>query len=156
MFLELMPPACLIILALQRLPTTWPELFYWLMSFYSPVEFYLSSLDSSSISCTCCLVTFSELWRLPFSPSRVCSSSRSMKVTWNTQSHLSFVVEVCFMTGPVGFYWRSNSHSSLKEKLEDYLNSQIRPLNISLSRVIKNQDSEPSPLDHSTPALGNS
>uniref|UniRef100_H9GLA8 BRI3 binding protein n=1 Tax=Anolis carolinensis TaxID=28377 RepID=H9GLA8_ANOCA len=52
---------------------------------------------------------------------------------------LCFVVAVYFMTGPVGFYWRRNSHSTLEEKI-DHLDSQIRLLNIRLSRVIENLD----------------
>ncbi|XP_061458844.1 BRI3-binding protein [Rhineura floridana] len=52
---------------------------------------------------------------------------------------LCFVVAVYFMTGPVGFYWRRNSHSTLEEKI-DHLDSQIRLLNIRLSRVIENMD----------------
>uniref|UniRef100_A0A6J0T7G8 BRI3-binding protein n=1 Tax=Pogona vitticeps TaxID=103695 RepID=A0A6J0T7G8_9SAUR len=52
---------------------------------------------------------------------------------------LCFVVAVYFMTGPVGFYWRRSSHSTLEEKI-DHLDSQIRLLNIRLSRVIENMD----------------
>ncbi|XP_015666112.1 BRI3-binding protein [Protobothrops mucrosquamatus] len=52
---------------------------------------------------------------------------------------LCFVVAVYFMTGPVSFYWRRNSHSTLEEKI-DHLDSQIRLLNIRLSRVIENLD----------------
>ncbi|XP_068268996.1 BRI3-binding protein [Nyctibius grandis] len=52
---------------------------------------------------------------------------------------LCFVVAVYFMTGPVGFYWRRNRNSSLEEKM-DHLDSQIRLLNIRLSRVIENLD----------------
>ncbi|KFQ43722.1 BRI3-binding protein, partial [Nestor notabilis] len=52
---------------------------------------------------------------------------------------LCFVVAVYFMTGPVGFYWRRNSNSSLEEKM-DHLDSQIRLLNIRLSRLIENLD----------------
>uniref|UniRef100_A0A8D2LAU4 BRI3 binding protein n=2 Tax=Varanus komodoensis TaxID=61221 RepID=A0A8D2LAU4_VARKO len=52
---------------------------------------------------------------------------------------LCFVVAVYFMTGPVGFYWRRNSRSTLEEKI-DHLESQIRLLNIRLSRVIENMD----------------
>ncbi|XP_042298069.1 BRI3-binding protein [Sceloporus undulatus] len=52
---------------------------------------------------------------------------------------LCFVVAVYFMTGPVGFYWRRNSHSTLEEKI-DHLDSQIRLLNIRLSRVIESMD----------------
>ncbi|XP_053135617.1 BRI3-binding protein [Hemicordylus capensis] len=52
---------------------------------------------------------------------------------------LCLVVAVYFMTGPVGFYWRRNSHSTLEEKI-DHLDSQIRLLNIRLSRVIENMD----------------
>ncbi|NXI49551.1 BRI3B protein, partial [Chloroceryle aenea] len=39
----------------------------------------------------------------------------------------------------LGFYWRRNSNSSLEEKM-DHLDSQIRLLNIRLSRVIENLD----------------
>ncbi|XP_013925268.1 PREDICTED: BRI3-binding protein [Thamnophis sirtalis] len=52
---------------------------------------------------------------------------------------LCFVVAVYFMTGPVSFYWRKNSHNTLEEKI-DHLDSQIRLLNIRLSRVIENLD----------------
>ncbi|XP_007443094.1 BRI3-binding protein, partial [Python bivittatus] len=52
---------------------------------------------------------------------------------------LCFVVAVYFMTGPVSFYWRRNSHNTLEEKI-DHLDSQIRLLNIRLSRVIENLD----------------
>ncbi|NWH69512.1 BRI3B protein, partial [Piaya cayana] len=52
---------------------------------------------------------------------------------------LCFVVAVYFMTGPVGFYWRRNTNSSLEEKM-DHLDSQIRLLNIRLARVIENLD----------------
>ncbi|XP_033924273.1 BRI3-binding protein [Melopsittacus undulatus] len=52
---------------------------------------------------------------------------------------LCFVVAVYFMTGPVGFYWRRNSNSSLEEKM-DHLDSQIRLLNIRLSRLLENLD----------------
>ncbi|NXH21728.1 BRI3B protein, partial [Bucco capensis] len=52
---------------------------------------------------------------------------------------LCFVVAVYFMTGPAGFYWRRNNSSSLEEKM-DHLDSQIRLLNIRLSRVIENLD----------------
>lgn len=83
------PPTWLIISAQPQLPTIRPVLFCWLVPFYLPIGFYLSSLDSSSISCTCCLVAFSGLRGLPFSLSRACTSSRSMKVTQNTQSCLS-------------------------------------------------------------------
>uniref|UniRef100_A0A4X2JM54 BRI3 binding protein n=2 Tax=Vombatus ursinus TaxID=29139 RepID=A0A4X2JM54_VOMUR len=65
---------------------------------------------------------------------------------------LCLVVAVYFMTGPVGFYWRSGgtgggggasslslgSHS-LEEKI-DHLDSQIRLLNIRLSRVLEGID----------------
>ncbi|KAI1233161.1 hypothetical protein IHE44_0006366 [Lamprotornis superbus] len=59
---------------------------------------------------------------------------------------LCFVVAVYFMTGPVGFYWRRNSNSSLEEKM-DHLDSQIRLLNIRLSRVIENLDRGKHPRD---------
>ncbi|XP_030073759.1 BRI3-binding protein [Microcaecilia unicolor] len=51
---------------------------------------------------------------------------------------LCCVVAVYFMTGPVGFYWRRNS-SGLEEKI-DHLDSQIRLLNIRLTRVIESLD----------------
>uniref|UniRef100_A0A7N4PH71 BRI3 binding protein n=1 Tax=Sarcophilus harrisii TaxID=9305 RepID=A0A7N4PH71_SARHA len=65
---------------------------------------------------------------------------------------LCLVVAIYFMTGPVGFYWRSGgttggggssnlslgSHS-LEEKI-DHLDSQIRLLNIRLSRVLEGID----------------
>lgn len=83
------PPTWLIISAQQQLPTTPPVLFCWSVPFYLPIGFYLSSSDSSSISCTCCLVAFSGSRGLPFSLSPACTSSRSMKVTRNTRSCLS-------------------------------------------------------------------
>uniref|UniRef100_A0A8C3T808 BRI3 binding protein n=1 Tax=Chelydra serpentina TaxID=8475 RepID=A0A8C3T808_CHESE len=52
---------------------------------------------------------------------------------------LCFVVAVYFMTGPVGFYWRRNSSSSLEEKI-DHIDSQIRLLNIRLTRIMENMD----------------
>lgn len=49
---------------------------------------------------------------------------------------LCFVMAVYFMTGPVGAYWRrGGSPSTLEEKI-DHLDTQIRLLNIRLSRVI--------------------
>uniref|UniRef100_K7GJT6 BRI3 binding protein n=1 Tax=Pelodiscus sinensis TaxID=13735 RepID=K7GJT6_PELSI len=49
---------------------------------------------------------------------------------------LCFVVAVYFMTGPVGFYWGRNS---LEEKI-DHIDSQVRLLNIRLTRIIENMD----------------
>ena len=49
---------------------------------------------------------------------------------------LCFIMAVYFMTGPVGAYWRRGSGAgSLEEKI-DHLDTQIRLLNIRLSRVI--------------------
>ncbi|XP_066510090.1 BRI3-binding protein-like [Hoplias malabaricus] len=48
---------------------------------------------------------------------------------------LCLVMAVYFMTGPVGAYWRKSGPSSLEEKI-DHLDTQIRLLNIRLSRVI--------------------
>lgn len=49
---------------------------------------------------------------------------------------LCFIMVVYFMTGPVGAYWRRGGGSgSLEEKI-DHLDTQIRLLNIRLSRVI--------------------
>ncbi|KAG9334007.1 hypothetical protein JZ751_009239 [Albula glossodonta] len=48
---------------------------------------------------------------------------------------LCFIMAVYFMTGPVGTYWRKGGGSSLEDKI-DHLDSQIRLLNIRLSRVI--------------------
>ncbi|KAJ8005639.1 hypothetical protein DPEC_G00120020 [Dallia pectoralis] len=49
---------------------------------------------------------------------------------------LCFVMAVYFMTGPVGAYWRKGgSSASLEEKI-DHLDTQVRLLNIRLSRVI--------------------
>ncbi|XP_064128123.1 BRI3-binding protein [Loxodonta africana] len=53
---------------------------------------------------------------------------------------LCFVVAVYFMTGPMGFYWRSSpSNPSVEEKLE-HLESQVRLLNIRLNRVLESLD----------------
>ncbi|XP_029778317.1 BRI3-binding protein [Suricata suricatta] len=53
---------------------------------------------------------------------------------------LCFVVAVYFMTGPMGFYWRSGpSGPSLEEKLE-HLESQVRLLNIRLNKVLESLD----------------
>ncbi|XP_028852161.1 BRI3-binding protein [Denticeps clupeoides] len=53
---------------------------------------------------------------------------------------LCFVMAVYFMTGPVGAYWRrGGSPSTLEEKI-DHLDTQIRLLNIRLSRVIDSLD----------------
>ncbi|XP_062310918.1 BRI3-binding protein [Osmerus eperlanus] len=49
---------------------------------------------------------------------------------------LCFIMVVYFMTGPVGAYWRrGGGAASLEEKI-DHLDTQIRLLNIRLSRVI--------------------
>lgn len=50
---------------------------------------------------------------------------------------LCFIMAVYFMTGPVGAYWRRGGagQGSLEEKI-DHLDTQIRLLNIRLSRVI--------------------
>uniref|UniRef100_A0A4W5J838 Bri3 binding protein n=1 Tax=Hucho hucho TaxID=62062 RepID=A0A4W5J838_9TELE len=49
---------------------------------------------------------------------------------------LCFVMAVYFMTGPVGAYWRrGGGTASLEEKI-NHLDTQIRLLNIRLSRVI--------------------
>ncbi|XP_056150849.1 BRI3-binding protein [Lampris incognitus] len=49
---------------------------------------------------------------------------------------LCFIMAVYFMTGPVGAYWRRGGGTgSLEEKI-DHLDTQIRVLNIRLSRVI--------------------
>ncbi|KAL2767910.1 BRI3-binding protein precursor [Daubentonia madagascariensis] len=53
---------------------------------------------------------------------------------------LCFVVAVYFMTGPMGFYWRSSpSNPSVEEKLE-HLENQVRLLNIRLNRVLESLD----------------
>uniref|UniRef100_A0A2K5YUM8 BRI3 binding protein n=1 Tax=Mandrillus leucophaeus TaxID=9568 RepID=A0A2K5YUM8_MANLE len=59
---------------------------------------------------------------------------------------LCFVVAVYFMTGPMGFYWRSSpsgpsnpSNPSMEEKLE-HLEKQVRLLNIRLNRVLESLD----------------
>ncbi|KAF5927108.1 BRI3-binding protein isoform X2 [Diceros bicornis minor] len=53
---------------------------------------------------------------------------------------LCFVVAVYFMTGPMGFYWRSGpSGPSLEEKL-GHLENQVRLLNIRLNRVLESLD----------------
>ncbi|XP_070331187.1 BRI3-binding protein isoform X2 [Odocoileus virginianus] len=53
---------------------------------------------------------------------------------------LCFVVAIYFMTGPMGFYWRgSPSGPSVEEKLEQ-LETQVRLLNIRLSRVLESLD----------------
>ncbi|XP_053444987.1 BRI3-binding protein isoform X2 [Nycticebus coucang] len=53
---------------------------------------------------------------------------------------LCFVVAVYFMTGPMGFYWRSNpSNPNVEEKLE-HLENQVRLLNIRLNRVLESLD----------------
>ncbi|XP_035114047.1 BRI3-binding protein [Callithrix jacchus] len=56
---------------------------------------------------------------------------------------LCFVVAIYFMTGPMGFYWRSSPSStsspSVEEKLE-HLEKQVRLLNIRLNRVLESLD----------------
>ncbi|KAL2091881.1 hypothetical protein ACEWY4_011679 [Coilia grayii] len=51
---------------------------------------------------------------------------------------LCFVMAVYFMTGPVGAYWRRGGAPSTLEEKIDHLDTQIRLLNIRLSRVIDN------------------
>ncbi|KAG2471315.1 BRI3B protein, partial [Polypterus senegalus] len=51
---------------------------------------------------------------------------------------LCFVMAIYFMTGPVGSYWRKTT-STLEDKI-DHLDSQIRLLNIRLSRIIESLD----------------
>ncbi|XP_041957818.1 BRI3-binding protein [Alosa sapidissima] len=51
---------------------------------------------------------------------------------------LCFVMAVYFMTGPVGAYWRRGGGPSTLEEKIDHLDTQIRLLNIRLSRVIDN------------------
>nr|XP_057927099.1 BRI3-binding protein [Doryrhamphus excisus] len=48
---------------------------------------------------------------------------------------LCVIMALYFMTGPVGVYWRRGGGGSLEEKI-DHLDTQIRLLNIRLSRVI--------------------
>ncbi|XP_047617984.1 BRI3-binding protein [Phacochoerus africanus] len=53
---------------------------------------------------------------------------------------LCFVVAIYFMTGPMGFYWRSSPGGpSVEEKLEQ-LENQVRLLNIRLNRVLDSLD----------------
>ncbi|XP_032287308.1 BRI3-binding protein isoform X2 [Halichoerus grypus] len=53
---------------------------------------------------------------------------------------LCFVVAIYFMTGPMGFYWRSGpSGPSVEEKLE-HLENQVRLLNIRLNKVLESLD----------------
>ncbi|XP_008572513.1 PREDICTED: BRI3-binding protein [Galeopterus variegatus] len=56
---------------------------------------------------------------------------------------LCFVVAIYFMTGPMGFHWRSSPSSpgnpSVEEKLE-HLENQVRLLNIRLNRVLETLD----------------
>uniref|UniRef100_A0A8D0H8H0 BRI3 binding protein n=1 Tax=Sphenodon punctatus TaxID=8508 RepID=A0A8D0H8H0_SPHPU len=52
---------------------------------------------------------------------------------------LCVVVAVYFMTGPVVFYWRRNDNSLLLEKV-DHLHSQVRLLNIRVTRLIEHLD----------------
>uniref|UniRef100_A0A3B1JS59 Bri3 binding protein n=1 Tax=Astyanax mexicanus TaxID=7994 RepID=A0A3B1JS59_ASTMX len=49
---------------------------------------------------------------------------------------LCFIMAVYFMTGPVGAYWRKGSNPNTLEEKIDHLDTQIRLLNIRLSRVI--------------------
>ncbi|KAK7164164.1 hypothetical protein R3I94_002778 [Phoxinus phoxinus] len=51
---------------------------------------------------------------------------------------LCFIMAVYFMTGPVGAYWRKGGGSGTLEEKIDQLDTQIRLLNIRLSRVIEN------------------
>ncbi|XP_032732387.1 BRI3-binding protein isoform X2 [Lontra canadensis] len=53
---------------------------------------------------------------------------------------LCFVVAIYFMTGPMGFYWRSGpSGPSVEEKLEQ-LENQVRLLNIRFNKVLESLD----------------
>ncbi|KAM5238283.1 BRI3-binding protein [Ctenodactylus gundi] len=62
---------------------------------------------------------------------------------------LCFVVAIYFMTGPMGFYWRSSGvagggpgapgGAGVEEKLE-HLENQVRLLNIRLNRVLESLD----------------
>lgn len=57
---------------------------------------------------------------------------------------LCLVVAIYFMTGPMGFYWRSSSpgapsNPNVEEKLE-HLETQVRLLNIRLNRVLETLD----------------
>ncbi|CAB1319292.1 unnamed protein product [Coregonus sp. 'balchen'] len=49
---------------------------------------------------------------------------------------LCFVMAVYFMTGPVGAYWRKGGGTASLEEKINHLDTQIRLLNIRLSRVI--------------------
>lgn len=51
---------------------------------------------------------------------------------------LCFIMAVYFMTGPVGAYWRKGGGPGTLEEKIDHLDTQIRLLNIRLSRVIEN------------------
>ncbi|ROI16602.1 BRI3-binding protein [Anabarilius grahami] len=51
---------------------------------------------------------------------------------------LCFIMAVYFMTGPVGAYWRKGGGPGTLEEKIDQLDTQIRLLNIRLSRVIEN------------------
>ncbi|XP_051539298.1 BRI3-binding protein [Myxocyprinus asiaticus] len=51
---------------------------------------------------------------------------------------LCFIMAVYFMTGPVGAYWRKGGGAGTLEEKIDHLDTQIRLLNIRLSRVIEN------------------
>lgn len=56
---------------------------------------------------------------------------------------LCLVVAVYFMTGPMGFYWRSSPGGpggpGVEEKLE-HLENQVRLLNVRLNRVLESLD----------------
>ncbi|XP_065106877.1 BRI3-binding protein [Paramisgurnus dabryanus] len=54
---------------------------------------------------------------------------------------LCIIMAVYFMTGPVGAYWRKGGGSGTLEEKIDHLDTQIRLLNIRLSRVIENLES---------------
>lgn len=51
---------------------------------------------------------------------------------------LCFIMAVYFMTGPVRAYWQKGGGSGTLEEKIDHLDSQIRLLNIRLSRMIDN------------------
>uniref|UniRef100_A0A8C2K995 Bri3 binding protein n=1 Tax=Cyprinus carpio TaxID=7962 RepID=A0A8C2K995_CYPCA len=51
---------------------------------------------------------------------------------------LCFIMAMYFMTGPVGAYWRKGGGPGNLEEKIDHLDTQIRLLNIRLSRVIEN------------------
>ncbi|XP_016141988.1 BRI3-binding protein-like [Sinocyclocheilus grahami] len=54
---------------------------------------------------------------------------------------LCSIMAVYFMTGPVGAYWRKGGGPGTLEEKIDHLDTQIRLLNIRLSRVIENLES---------------